>query len=731
MNWYRSIFKVAYQVQTQHGPGELVQSPNDKNLVSYFDYQTNNSYTEFSIVPLSLFMGILYPSATYVAIQASKVSDEIDRQVISLLMDKLSGFEDVQWSMGQNPMVGMLNKATGKKYTDDPSEINMTEIEETEVLPLPQGVSVGYTSDTLKIIWTEPGSARFKINTILRILEEIIQPFIENNLIEFYSIKSAGYGDKTVQSERGKQMTEQQKNKEDIDIGYLKFVLNTVLSRYPTLLEKYSNYVNSLYPDVKSQNEQKINLQQSKMVSRVFGDSSLDSEIFKAIVSFDENRLAMLENTIKFSEEKNLQGYIDTIMFWIANDNNFKELIDDIKNGDWLHFDKVFLNKDVQEMMQNAGYGNRISKIETAVKDAIPRIAEQQNTYVLTRKVLPIYKDLDLDPEVVQFLESVEQRIALQREEQNKRNEERRKEEEKAIRKRSFEMTWDHAYVDLNNPGDKFHQISDKYVYYFGGKSGSDLNFGEMIIYGKDIGVPFDDDIELQGAYEKAYEELSQKALENMTERPSETYGEDKDDVFYDIEEEFEEFLQEEFAEDLEKFDDKHGNDLKRDKTLIDAIKKSHVDKFIDWKREKMYQEEEDSGEYELDYWIDDSELSSKIEEEKKESAEKSAYEYGIMTAQAKRPYDTWSAPSNKPDSVEFTVHSKFLPQATEVIKEFVRINTKASRQEEGDVIFSQNSGVSIYFYDTGESINKTAYDISYSDDITATRKNNWYKRSS
>ena len=168
MNWYNRITKIAYRVQTRQGTGELVTSPNDKNYVSSFSYQTENSWSEIRIVPLSLLMGILYPSATYIAIQASKTSDEIDRQILSLLTEKLSGFTDVQWDMGQNPMVDMLNKATGKNYTDNPDDVNMTEFEETEVLPIPKGIEVGYTSDTLKIVETRPGDARYTINSILR-----------------------------------------------------------------------------------------------------------------------------------------------------------------------------------------------------------------------------------------------------------------------------------------------------------------------------------------------------------------------------------------------------------------------------------------------------------------------------------------------------------------------------------------------------------------------------------
>ena len=729
MNWYKGTFKIAYQVQTRQGIGELVSSPNDKSLTSYFDYQTDDSYTEISIVPLSLSMGILYPSATYIAIQASKQHDEIDRQVISLLMDRLKGFEDVQWSMGTNPMVDMFNKATGKQYTDDPNQVNMTEIEETEVLPLPQGVSIGYTSDTLKIIWTDPGSAKWRIDSILKTLEQIIQPFIKNDLIDFYSIRSSSYGNKSIKSQRGEDLSTQNKNTENTDVGYLKYVLNTVLSSYPNLFKTYSENINNLYPDIEQQNTQKVDLLQSQIASNIFSDSSLDSEVFKAIISFDENKLAMFENILRISKEKNIETYLETVASWIVNDKNFEILIDDIESGKWLYFNKLFLDNNVQDMLDSVGLGRRASILESAVERSIPQIIEKQDMYLITQKILPIYKQLNLSPEVVGFMQEVEQKVEQQKIERKKQDEERRKADEEAIRKKSFEMDWDHAYVDLNNTGDKFHEIPDKYVEYFGGNNGSDLNLGQFIVYDKDIGVPFDDDD--QDAYEKAYDKAYENALEQMQEKPSETYGEDQEDVFYDIEEEFEEFLDEEFFADLEKFDSKHENDENRDQVLIDVIKKDHMERFINWKKDKMQTEEEESGEYDVESWIDNSELNIAVEDIKIEKAEAAAYEYGIMTAKALRA--NYNAFNNRwdtnEDSVEFTVNSKFLPQAINFIKEFTKTNVKASRSEESNIIFNQNSRVNIYIYDSGEAIRKSAYDILNSGDLTANKHMNWYKQ--
>jgi len=673
MNWYKRI-KFAYRIEEDNGmSGTLVSSPNDRNLFATFEFQTSDSYTEIIFNPLSPnFGGMVYPSASYIAISLSgQVTDEIEKQIISQLMEKLAGIKEPKWDMGTNPMIDMLNKATGKNYTNDPDEVNMTEIPETEVLPLPSGVTVG-TNPTLKIIRCEPGNASYIINNLLRNLEQIVQPFLENNLIDYYAIGSSSYGKKFVRSTDFQQVYDKSQDTTNTDIGYLKYVTSIVLKNYPALNSVYTEWLNNSYSDVSPQSGMKIDLKQSDVVQRLINDgSSIDKKVLNAVIAFDENVLEQMENLHASSHQKGIDvNSLDSLIYWLTGDN-FNLLLESIKD-DWRYFYPSFLAKDTVDMLDETLYNRQIDLLKYTVENRIPEVIREHNSYIIEKKVLPVYKDLNLPPEIVKLLDDFQEAVRQVDVKMKKQEAEKR-------RKSTFVLNWYAAFMNMNDEK-KFTSIPDQYIDY-----GDTAVINELIVEKPELFPWYD--------HESAWGEAASRAEEylmgEMGGRPSELYGEDKEEVLDDIK-----FYADDFVTDIvppdqaEEFYDRYGDDEAK---LAELITRNMYEAFIEWKQEAM---REDEGDWEISSY--DVEQKAHEIQRNDMDVEDEAFENGVMVVH------------DMSDKLDIRVHSKYIDAVKGVLKELKEVNSDPDNYNDS---LSPTWPVEIYFTDKNYTVRKSLYE--------------------
>jgi len=677
VNWYKQI-KFAYRIEDNGNVGTLVASPNDRSLFARFEFQTDDSFCDIMLNPLSPeFGGMVYPSASYIAITTSgQISNETEKQIISQLMDQMSGVQEPKWDMGTNPMMDVINKATGKTYTDDPDEVNMTEIPETEVLPLPSGIQVK-TNPTLKIIRCEPGNARYAIDNILRNLEQIIQPFLENNLIDYYAIDSSSYGKKFVRSGKYQQVFDESQDKTKLEIGYLKHVVGIVLEKYPHLKKTYTEWLNKWHPDVDPQSNMKVDLRQSDAVQELTSSSGIYRTVMNAIIDFDENQLAQMEHLYSLAEQKQIDvNSLERLMYWL-NDENVQKMLDSITDGEWMYFSPSFLEKDTVEFMRELGFGydRKIDLIQYTVENAIPKLIQEQNTYVIKQNVIPIYKELNLSPEVVAILEDFQKEL-------RKQEFAKKQQQEEQSRKSTFVLNWDAAFMHLNDVK-KFTSVPDYYLDH-----GGDVTIRQFVVEKPELFPWYDHENAWYDAASKAEEELRAE----IPDRPSDLYGQDRKDVIGDIKIDADDFVADVVPDQAEEFYEKFGND--KDK-LAELVIRNMYQNFVEWMKESMRKEE---GEY----WeeLDNSELQQKARDiQENDVNEDEAFTEGLFIAH------------NKPDHLSIWVDSKYIADVKEILKEMRKMNKDTDDDEDYGYSLSLSWPVEIYFTDQNETERKSLYE--------------------
>lgn len=670
MNWYKQI-KFAYRIEDNGHSGTLVISPNDSHLVSMFEFQTDNSYMEIRLNPLSPnFGGMVYPSASYIAISVSnQPGNEVENQVVSQLMNQISGLPEPKWDMGTNPMIDMLNKATGKYYTDDPDEVNMTEIPETEVLPLPSSIEVK-TSPTLKIIRCGPGNARYIINNILRNLEQIIQPFLQHNLIDYYAISSSSYGKKFIRSEKFQQSFDEMQDKTGIEIGYLKYVFNIVLEKYPHLKREYAEWLNKWYPYVGPQSNTKVDLRSSDIVQNTIVDkaSQVGRIVIKAIINFNENKLKEMERLHQLAENKKISiNSIESLLYWL-DDENIQKLLRSIQNDHWVYFTPSFLKQNIVELMRELGfeYDKKINLLKYTVENLVPELIKQNNIYIIKEKILPIYQDLDLSPEIMKILEDFQKEIKKQEMEKKKKEEERRK-------KSTFVLNWYAAFMNLKD-NRKFTRVPDQYLDW-----GDTVVIQNFVVEKPEIFPWYNNEDAWYGAVEEAEQELR----EEMGPRPSDIYGKDREEVIDDIKFYADDFVSDVVPDQAEEFYERYGDSQEK---LAELVGKNMYDEFVDWRQESM---REDEGSWEVSSY----ELAQKAREVQENNVnEDEAFEHGLLIAY------------NKPDKLEIWVHSKYLDNVKSILKQLREVN------KDKDTSLSLSWPVEIYFTDKNNIDRKSLY---------------------
>ncbi len=706
MNWLSKIAQFNIENPNPHtsqGPAELVFTNEGAQHRVRFAIQHDDGYSDYLVTALSLHMPQMYPPVgrpSYVLIQKSQTgaSGPIDDQFIQTLTASI-GMTPIEWSAGSNPMIDMLNDATGKRYTDNPDEVDMTEFEETEVLPLPSGISVSKVEGAWSSIYkADPSSIDYFIKSIVDKMKAAVQLMMEANLLHFYEISDTTVVPKEfVRSQRGQEMWDQGQNDDELHIGYYKHVLQQVLQPYPTLLKWMLEYVIprswSSYADIPP-SPQKVDLQNSNIIDRIVDESSMHITKFihDSVLSFDDNKLKSLEFMMQKAEQSNISSdIIGSMLYWFTADE-FEEIIENIKNGNLMYWYPSYFSPAIRQLFNEAGYGRQIESVYAAASEGAMQALRSQDPYSV-KQFYAFYKELDLPPEAIQAYEQFGQQL---NEEKVRQYEER----EKATRTAKMMVRWNTAIYDLP-AGEGFTDTKDNSFGQYISDNYRDYEFGDHL-------------------FESANERAQEEAYANIEERQSEVYpvdlqGEfDEKELIEDIGYEWDEFFDE-----TNYFETPEGQafwsqaerlpEEQKAAFIIKMISEKLRDEFIAWKREGFAEEEE--GELwkyepepdEQDIWKAMSDIADDI-----------AYEYGILHAEM-----NWER-----NVLDLYVHSKYRDQAIALAKEIARINKQDDDAGFNDFGFDRSTIIEIEYVDTESADRFTVQEL-----LSKFSSRNWLER--
>lgn len=667
-------------IKTMNGTGELVAGPESASQFTTFEYQWPGGYTDINLQALALNDNGLQYSVGYVAINGPvnwNPVDPVDQHFLTAIQNGLKGFAKAEWAEGRNPFLDMMEQATGKRYTDNPDEVNMTEFEETEVLPLPQGITMGQSS-TIDVIGPYPNQTHYYIQQIIRLLENAAKPLIENNTLDFYGYRSQGMGENHVWSQRGQQEKDDHQANNQRHIGYWLYVVNTYLAAYPNC-KKRIEYLAKRYMGVEPSNVP-VDLKNSEPVKYMIDEagSHVVVEIHNAMIAGDDDALSRMEHLLQTAEKYKING-LDSLLF-LLNREDFLEALE-------IYMYEVYASAPYQQFMRETGYEMHADYIMEAAREQATTALQNRDQRTM-RKWYKYINDLGLPPEVVQQYDQAEEQFK----EEDFLAEKQRKEQ---ARVNSFNLHWDKAIIDLTDPAAKVQDISR----YDG--------LGEYLVANDQYG---------EGTYMDAYERAEEKAREELEERPSETYSENEEEILSDIK-----FEADDYLEATAFWETDAGEKIwKRDNLEVlhkdyDAMRAYEIkfvlenlrDEFVDWKIGKLKEEEEqESWKYEVTEEAIEEALRGDMYRGDTgalhESAEAEAYELGMMYMSA----DTDA------DYMEVWVHPKYAEQAKAALQTFAQQNKPSDNWD--DPGLPKHFEIDVSFYGTEDGYQVKLYDLLY-----------------
>jgi hypothetical protein len=199
--------------------------------------------------------------------------------------------------------------------------------------------------------------------------------------------------------------------------------------------------------------------------------------------------------------------------------------------------------------------------------------------------------------------------------------------------------------------------IPDKYL------DGDDVEVAELAL---EEGIVDREDI-----FHAAHEKASEEAAEGAEERKSETYGQDKDEVESDIDYEWDEYIEDRFSDG--EFEGVPDDEVKAE------IKKDHFDDFVDWKKERLKNEEEEES-----WRFDPQPEDSDIWKDEQNIAEQEAYESGLVIFK-------W--PDDDKSEIDVWVDKRHFERAREAVRKSLVISM-SEKDEYGEPLVRKDQPV-------------------------------------
>ncbi len=445
----------------------------------------------------------------------------------------------------ENPMKGMLEAAMGHSVATTPEEFE----EGGELLPA--GVTLSGAGDTI-ILGPFPDRYRFVYeNQILPAFRKAMQPLIEANVINFYSVQPIGMPkfEQFVQSEMGEAERLSEEQIMVREVGKLKNLIETALGGYPALRERYLEVVN-VYPahrDIPAKPDPGIDLTTSTYADQLFADDWLG---FKAMLAFDDQTLSLLEEVSKLPRED--WDVVQDALGWILDFERWEKLISETRAGLFVLLRPSQMTK-AREGLKQVGLGAYVDVYDSALTEgienllsifppgALPEFEEMMEEFmhqrepgtlsyedaqsILRYEVLPIYEAYDLPLPVQQSLDQ----LAAQAEEKKQAVIRERLEIRRLSSLNARFWNQDFAYGNLSVVSVELYDAPSGAVEE--SSSGPDLNEEEFVREAEHLHGSVDYDDIREGALHEAHEQLTEEAHGTIDPPPSALYGDDPDEV--------------------------------------------------------------------------------------------------------------------------------------------------------------------------------------------------------
>ena len=627
---------------------ELVEGPETRNcFTTLYVVDPNEEHLSITLSALASNQGgMVYPTG-YVLIYGMGSQTPAIQQFLGKIQN-FGGYKQVPFEEGPNPMLGMLGKAVGTQFTDNPDDVQPDPDPAKEVKPLPKGIRVG-GSNVYAVLGPYPGEFTHVIKRLVEMMIAVAKPMLEQHLLAELDISSRVTGSQTFRSPQAEQVAQQAMEDERFQIAYYKYVINVVLSKYPALLERQNALLNRDYADIPP-SPKRIDLKNSPTLRHLMNDT-MNAYTAEAVITMNDVRLAELEKAIRVAQATKVGDYeVGQIMYSLSPDE-FPHTLERASEGGYMSFDVLWLgNANIMSFIEQMGWDNRIGPLKQAIADGVETRIEQKDYRDLVRQVVPIMHLLPLDANMKQQLAQIAALV-----EQSKAKEEQARQEQ--ARTQSMLMTWDEACINLANPGEGFQ------TYEYNEK------FPEAVVRDpeKFLGDRYED---LQSA---AYEEAQEEAGNNLESRPSETYADpdNAEQVDSDIDSDSPDFL-----EDINFWDDPAHDPLSQQFEDNPALESEYIqdnlrEEFVAWKVEKL-RAEEDSESWK--YETQDDDVNEHLSEAQERIYTEAAYEEGWMNLE----YDEHL------HMIFAYCHSKWKQQALALLDEFVKLNIPTYREENG-----------------------------------------------
>lgn len=552
---------------------------NDASLassISYSDWENNSRYY---ITALSAHNEKVYPSVSkpsYILVYKREGGmSGIDAKFKQLFDSYTSGFKKLDVNEGKTTFQNNIENEIGQSVSES-SSIKFSK---------PGG-------DWFVVFASDASNIRSSMKQIIEKMEASLIPFIQSNLLFYYSIESPLTGNKITYSAKGQEHLKSESDSTDKQLSNYKFLIDLGLSKYPECKKILEQVIDRTgYKNIQPVNYN-IDIKKSELINSIIESTdSISIEIHKNLISFNDNNLTRLEKILTSVNRHNIKEN-DFSYFFYHFMLNYDELFGE--NGP-MYVQKEWFYHDFSKFISDINEENKFYKLTNHLSEVAENSMIHGDKFMV-HMIMGYYEFLNLSRSVKDAYEKYE----FQVNELRRQNEQERIQKEKESQKKlNFEI----AVYDLKNDIgftniDGYNDFGDYLV-----SAGQDYEWAE-------------------DSYLDAYNEVTE-----LTYRPEKIkYGTDEKEIEDDIY-----VYNDKFLDDINFWDkdtpesnelDKLINESpKESEEIVNAFINNHLkQEFIKWREDQI--NEDFSEDFEPD--------TNDIYEAQEEILQHRAYENGF-----------------------------------------------------------------------------------------------------
>lgn len=659
------------------GHGESTLSVVSPNLIREFNYQGEELYSTYFLAAYQarrVGYVTINSNPTHVGITKTSPIEKgkgVDIAFIKALTQHLgsAGLKPVHYKEGESSFAGIIKDLGVDDFDQSFKAAADKEAQPPQTPDISKGASNSQQISTSIKVSRASGSwsyfikihdgyqAQRTIDSLLVNMEKSLKPLMDSDLVEWYEIvdRMSGKRIKSVFSNAGQEKQKGWQNEEQVNVGYLKFLAQSMLKPYPHAQKLTMDRINQVGVRVSGGGENpavKIQPANAKvpidtLMKYVNTRYAEDHVILFFLQLLKLNNDHLYEVFDKVAQEKNAP-----VLLWQVDqllNNRTGHMFDNVGLYLWDGV-KIFENQDIlRELIPN-----EFNKFRTEYEEAVNAFVsggQLEPREIKNLKLLSQYIDI----EHVRELDRLHGEITKREEDDNKKRIEERERQKLIIHENTTK------YLVLNKGVNSWKDVPDKYVDRDGSVYEGEFCSQEIV--------------DQEDVFYDAHEKAQEAAYENAEERKSTSYGQDTDDVSEDIESYADDFInttEADIPEDMS------------DEDLFALIKTKYYKEFIKWRKKELEDEEkEDSWKYEpepdeQDIWKFQEELSVEVAFD----------EYGLIIL------------INGDDGLTVELNSKFESNLMPILKKSLEITVREKDKEFDEPIMKWGKRITFSYRD-------------------------------